>query len=132
AVATQQFVSGDTGVGLFKNDWNNFAPFVGFAYSPNFKSGTLHFLFGDEGKSSIRAGYSISYLHDGLTTISNALGTGTTNPGLIQTANLSVLSCPSPAPCTHSSNILGQLGPGGVPLDTPAFIMPITDRQNIL
>jgi|KBSMisStaDraftv2_1062788.scaffolds.fasta_scaffold03383_2 hypothetical protein len=134
AVATQQFVSGDTGIPLFKNDWDNFAPFLGIAYSPNFKKGPLHFLFGDEGTSSIRAGYSISYLHDGLTTISNALGTGTTNPGLIQTANLSSLSCvnPSDPSCVHSSNLRGQLGSGGVPLDLPTFIMPITDRQNIV
>ena len=59
-VATQQFVSGKTGIPLYKNDWNNFAPFVGFAYSPGFKSGLLHLLFGGEGKSSIRAGYSMS------------------------------------------------------------------------
>lgn len=124
AVATQQFVSGDTGTGLFKNDWNNFAPFVGFAYSPDFKSGPLRFLFGESGKSSIRAGFSISYLHDGLTTISNALGTGTTNPGLIQTANISSVN--------NSSNLAGQLTASGVPLITPTFIMPITDRQNIL
>jgi len=130
-IATQQFVSGDTGIALFKNDWNNFAPFLGIAYSPNFKSGFLHALFGDEGESSFRAGYSISYLHDGLTTISNALGTGTTNPGLIQTANLSILSCPSPAPCAHSSNLRGQITSSGVPLDLPAFVMPLTDRDNI-
>ena len=131
-IATQQFV---TGIPLFKNDWNNFAPFVGFAYSPGFAKGPLHLLFGDAGKSSIRAGFAITYLHDGLTTISNALGTGTTNPGLIQTANISVLgSCaqPPPAPCVHTSNLLGQLGSGGVPLDIPSFVMPITDRQNIL
>jgi len=127
AVATQQFVSGDTGIGLFKNDWNNFAPFLGFAYSPSFGKGPLHLLFGDQGKSSIRAGFSITYLHDGLTTISNALGTGTTNPGLIQTANLSVLSGVNP----HTSNIKGQLTAAGVPLDTPSFVMPITDRDNI-
>src|SRR5205085_7327359 len=71
-VATQQFVSGKTGIGLYKNDWNNFAPFVGFAYSPGFKSGLLHLLFGGEGKSSIRAGYSMSFLHDGVTTFTNA------------------------------------------------------------
>src|SRR5438132_132989 len=65
-VATQQFVSGKTGIPLYKNDWNNFAPFVGFAYSPGFKSGLLHSLFGDEGKSSLRGGYSISYLHAGV------------------------------------------------------------------
>src|SRR4029079_8618088 len=123
-IATQQFVSGDTGIALFKNDWNNFAPFLGIAYSPNFKSGFLHALFGDESESSFRAGFSISYLHDGLTTISNALGTGTTNPGLIQTANISSV--------TGTSKWAGQLTSAGVPLQIPAFIMHITDRQNIL
>lgn len=123
-IATQQFVSGKTGIPLYKNDWNNFAPFLGVAYSPDFKSGPLHILFGDEGKSSIRAAYSISYLRDGLTTVSNALGTGTTNPGLIQTANISSV--------TGSPNLTGVLTAAGVPLQTPAFVVPITDRQNLL
>jgi hypothetical protein len=127
-VATLNFVSGDTGIGLYNNDWNNFAPFLGFAYSPAFKSGPLHFLFGDEGTSSIRGGYSVSYLHDGVTTFTNLLGVGTTNPGLIATANLSSLSNTNP----HTSNLVGVLGPGGVPLDTPAFKVPITDRENFL
>src|ERR1041384_2231286 len=39
----------------------NFAPRVGFAYSPDYKSGWLHTLFGDSGKSSIRAGFSMAY-----------------------------------------------------------------------
>jgi hypothetical protein len=128
AFATLDFVSGKTGKGLYKNDWNNFAPFVGFAYSPNFKSGILHTLFGDEGTSSIRAGYSMSYLHDGVTTFTNLLGTGNTNPGLIQTANTSVLSGTNPP----SNQIVGQLTAAGVPLVIPAFKMPLTDRDNFL
>jgi hypothetical protein len=123
-VATQNFVSGDTGIGLYKNDWNNFAPSVGFAWSPDFKSGPLRMLFGDSGKSSIRAGYSMSFLHDGITTFTNLLGTGTTNPGLIATQNISVAS--------GSSNLAGVIGAGGVPLVFPAFVMPVTDRQNFL
>jgi hypothetical protein len=110
------FVSGDTGIGIYKNDLNNFAPFFGFAYSPDFKSGVLHKLLGSEGTSSIRGGYSISYLRDGFTTIINALGTGTTNPGLIQTA--------------ANTTPTGVLAGSGVPLVTPTFVMPITDRQN--
>jgi hypothetical protein len=125
-VATQRFVSGETGIGLFKNDWNNFAPFVGVAYSPDFKSGPLHFLFGDGGTSSIRGGYSVSYLHDGVTTFTNLLGTGTTNPGLIAAANLTTLVSPA------SSNLPGVLTGAGVPLVTPTFQIPITDRQNFL
>src|SRR5215471_5716149 len=126
-VATQQFVSGTTGIPLYKNDWNNFAPFVGVAFSPRFKSGLLHTLFGEEGKSSLRGGYSITYLHDGVTTFTNFLGTGTTNPGLIQTASSSTVNGTPSSP-----NLLGQIGPGGVPLILPAFKMPITDRDNFL
>src|SRR6185369_15125697 len=127
-VATLDFVSGDTGKGLYKNDWNNFAPSLGVAYSPAFRSGLLHKLFGDEGTSSIRGGWSVSYLHDGITTFTNLLGVGTTNPGLIATANLSTLSLTNPP----TANIRGVLGPGGVPLITPTFQIPITDRQNFL
>ena len=115
-VATLNFVSGDTGIPLYNDDWNNFAPFIGFAYSPNFKSGFLRGLFGSEGRSSIRAGYSISYLHDGFTVISNAMGVGTTNPGLIQTA--------------ANTTPTGVLTGAGVPLVTPVFTIPLTDKQN--
>jgi len=127
-VASLNFVSGETGIGLYNNDWNNFAPFIGVAYSPGSKSRILRFLFGEEGTSSIRAGYSVSYLHDGITTFTNLLGVGTTNPGLIASANLSVLSNTNP----HTSNLVGVLGPGGVPLDSPTFKIPITDRENFL
>ena len=116
--ATLDFVSGDTGKGLWNNDWNNFAPFFGFAYSPDFKTGFLSKVFGPMGTSSFRGGYSISYLHDGFTVVSNALGTGTTNPGLIQTS--------------ANTTPTGVLTGGGVPLTTPNFVMPITDRQNFL
>ncbi|MFN0138910.1 MAG: carboxypeptidase regulatory-like domain-containing protein [Pyrinomonadaceae bacterium] len=115
-VATQNFVSGTTGIPLYNNDWNNFAPFIGLAYSPDFKSGLLRTLFGESGKSSIRLGYSISYLQDGFTVISNALGTGTTNPGLIQTA--------------ANTTPVGVLTGAGVPLTTPTFAIPISDKTN--
>ncbi len=116
AVGTLDFVSGDTGRGLYNNDWNNFAPFFGFAWSPNFDGGLGRFLFGEPGKSSIRGGYSISYLRDGFTVISNAMGVGTTNPGLIASA---AVTTPT-----------GVLTPAGVTLPIPTFQMPITDRQN--
>lgn len=116
ASATLDFVSGNTQKGLYNKDWNNIAPFVGFAWSPEFKGGPLHWIFGGEGRSSIRGGYSISYLRDGFTIISNALGTGTTNPGLIQTAANSI-----PA---------GVLTGAGVALSTPTFKVPITSAEN--
>lgn len=116
ASGTLDFVSGDTQRGLYNKDWNNFAPFIGFAWSPSFNHGPLHWIFGAEGRSSIRAGYSISYLRDGFTVISNAIGTGTTNPGLIQTAANTVPT--------------GVLTDAGVALTTPTFKVPITTAEN--
>jgi Carboxypeptidase regulatory-like domain len=39
----------------------NFGPRLGFAYSPDYQSGTLGKLFGGSGRTSIRAGFSMSY-----------------------------------------------------------------------
>lgn len=39
----------------------NFGPRVGFAYSPNFNDGLLGRLFGRDGTTSIRAGFSLAY-----------------------------------------------------------------------
>jgi len=54
---------GDPGVPThFANtNYHNFGPRVGLAYSPNFSEGFLHTIFGDSGKSSIRAGYGLYY-----------------------------------------------------------------------
>ncbi|HVG20397.1 MAG TPA: carboxypeptidase-like regulatory domain-containing protein [Blastocatellia bacterium] len=116
ASATLDFVSGDTGRPLYKKDWNNLAPFVGFAWTPSFNSGPLNWVFGSAGRSVMRGGYSISYLRDGFTIISNALGTGTTNPGLIQTAANTVPT--------------GVITDAGVPLTTPNFKIPVTSAEN--
>ena len=118
AIGRLDFVSGNTGRALYNKDWNNFAPFVGFAWSPDFKGGLGKLLFGEAGKSSIRGGYSISYLRDGFTVISNALGVGATNPGLIATAAV--------------PEATGVLTGAGVPLPVPTFTIPITDRTNNL
>ena len=118
AVGTLDFASGETGTPLHNKDLNNFAPFFGFAYSPDFKGGIGKVLFGSAGKSSLRGGYSISFTRDGFTVISNALGVGTTNPGLIATA--------------ANTTPTGVLTGAGVPLPTPVFQVPSTDRSNNL
>jgi hypothetical protein len=73
-------------------DYHNFAPRLAIAYSPHAASGFLHNLFGDAGKSSIRAGYGLYFDHFGegvvntfdrqgswglTTTISNPAGVNT-------------------------------------------------------
>ena len=118
AIGSLNFVSGDTGRGLYNNDWNNFAPFFGFAYSPSFNGGIGKFIFGEAGKSSLRGGYSISYIRDGFTVISNAMGVGTTNPGLIAS--------------TANTTPTGVLTGAGVPLPSVTFTIPLTDRANNL
>ncbi len=44
-----------------KTQKKNFAPKVGFAYSPNYSEGMLGRIFGSSGKSSIRGGFSMGY-----------------------------------------------------------------------
>ena len=100
---------------IYREDWNNFAPSLGFAYSPNFENGWMKRILGSAGKSSIRGGYSISYLRDGLTVASTLFGT---NAGLSTTA-----SNPTPT---------GVLGSTGVPIATPTFKIPTTDFNNSL
>ncbi len=68
----------EPGSPAYNTDRNNFAPNFGIAYSPDFKSGFLHRVFGDSGQSVIRAGYSIAYNQDGTNVGSTGLGT---NPG---------------------------------------------------
>jgi hypothetical protein len=47
--------------GLWDNDFNNFAPRFGFAYSPGWESGFISKLTGGPGKTSIRGGYGVFY-----------------------------------------------------------------------
>src|SRR5262249_55779773 len=86
-----------------------FAPFLGFAYQPkaNTKMGKL--LFG-QGKSSVRAGYSISYTRESIGSFDSVTNA---NQGLSQTIT------------THS--LTRGLAPSGVPVTPPAFKLPLTD-----
>jgi Carboxypeptidase regulatory-like domain len=56
-----------------KAQTKNFAPKVGFAWSPNFSGGMLARMFGANGKSSIRGGFSMGYdyIFDNLYVLSN-------------------------------------------------------------
>jgi len=62
-----QFVGGNVGQpGVFNfPDKNNFAPILGLAWAPRFKSGLMGKLIGD-GKTVIRAGYRMDYVNDEL------------------------------------------------------------------
>lgn len=75
-----------------KDDNNNWAPTIGVAYSPSFKSGVLGQLIGDH-KSVIRAGYQIGYDSFFNNIASNA---ATSSPNVVATQVNSTLSAANP------------------------------------
>jgi hypothetical protein len=99
------FAGSGTGRPFFDEDYNNFAPSVSLAWDP----------FG-EGKTSIRAGYSISYVVDNnITTILNATNG---NNGLQSGVTL--------------LNTSGTVSGGGIrPINPPTFKVPRTVSDNL-
>jgi hypothetical protein len=60
-------------------DRKNFAPTIGAVWSPNFgEKGFLRTLFGENGRSVFRGGYSVSFVREGTALIGSILGA---NPG---------------------------------------------------
>lgn len=51
----------NNGRGFYDWDYNNFAPRFAVAYSPRFENSLLKTIFGSEGKSAIRGGFSLAY-----------------------------------------------------------------------
>jgi hypothetical protein len=47
--------------GYYKQDWNNWAPSVSFAWSPDFGDNFASRIFGRDGKSVVRAGFRMTY-----------------------------------------------------------------------
>lgn len=88
-----------------KAQTKNFAPKVGFAWSPDYKEGMMGRIFGSGGKSSIRAGFSMGYdyIFDNLYILSNP-------PQLQQTNDVD--------PNVNTPNFLAN---GGLP-DTPVAL----------
>ncbi|MEO8647584.1 MAG: TonB-dependent receptor, partial [Acidobacteriota bacterium] len=74
-------VVGNTkGQKAYSNDMNNLGPSVGVVWSPNFgSSGILRTIFGDSGRSVIRAGFSRSFVREGSVVTQGALSA--LNPG---------------------------------------------------
>ena len=66
----------------YKTDWNNFAPNLGVAWTPNFGGSLGRFLLG-ENKTVLRAGYSHVYGNDSIITSINNAAVG--NAGLART-----------------------------------------------
>jgi hypothetical protein len=74
-----QFILFKEGENSYNNDYKNFAPSFGFAWSPSARDGWLKRLVGDGGQTVIRGGYSIGYNRNGLGDFSGQFGA---NPGV--------------------------------------------------
>ena len=72
-------VRGNTaGEKAFQDDLNNWAPSVGFVWSPEFNSGIMKRLFGGNGTSVFRGGFSRAFIREGTLIVENSVGQ---NPG---------------------------------------------------
>jgi hypothetical protein len=79
-----QFNQLAAGEKLFDTDYKNFAPSVGFAWSPSWQNGFLSRVFGNSGQSVIRGGYSMAFVREGL---ANVVSIAQSNPGGFLTIN---------------------------------------------
>lgn len=101
----------NNGQGFYSMDWNNFQPRVAVAWSPSFDNKVLKAMFGNEGDSTIRGGFSITNDYfggqlavsfDGLSSI------GFTSSNTISANTYDVTGC-------------GGTGPTGLPRCAPPF-----------
>lgn len=66
------------GEAAFENDLNNFAPSFGLVWSPDFSSGFMSKIFGGNGTSVFRGGFSRAFVREGTLIVENSVGQ---NPG---------------------------------------------------
>jgi Carboxypeptidase regulatory-like domain len=78
AASQAQYTQYTGGTPAYDTDYTNFAPSLGFAWTPNFKGGFLGRLFGEGGQTVMRGGYSVAYNREGLNTFTSIYGG---NPG---------------------------------------------------
>lgn len=119
-----ELAGSSNGKKFYNEDFNNFSPSFGLAWSPSYNDGILGKLFGD-GKTSIRGGYSVSYSLESASVFTNALGN---NAGLSSTVSLTT------AAQGIRATSLGQIGTSfraGFPIpQTPQFVVPIPQSLN--
>ncbi|MGI8545137.1 MAG: carboxypeptidase regulatory-like domain-containing protein [Aridibacter sp.] len=128
----------NNGPGFYKMDWNNFQPRIAVAYSPDFESGFLKTLFGSQGTSTLRGGFSITNDYfgqqlavnfDGLSSI------GFTSSNTISANTYDVSGCPGGVtpPCAPRFTGFGQdiRSLPGIPAPTQRFSTPADEAQRI-
>ena len=122
--AVSQFYNLEKGKAAYKTDWNNFAPNVGFAWTPARRGGMLGTLMSDE--LVIRGGWARAYSRNGM---GDFTGQYSSNPGVSISTNRTdglgnIIPAGSTAPLLLRNDAL--LGAPAFP-DRPEY--PLTDVQ---
>src|SRR5207237_7802383 len=115
----------------YNTQWKNFAPSLGFAWTPRVDNSPLRLLFGRGGRGVIRGGYSLAYDREGATAFS-ALAS---NPGGFVSAarNLTLGNLVTDTAADTLPLLLRQgnrLGPPAFP-DAPVFPMPASVSNSV-
>lgn len=85
----------EQGTKLWETDYNNFAPSVGVAWTPNWSNGWFKPLFGEAGQTVIRGGYSRAFVREGTNTFLSIIGS---NPGPSISATRNITGSPFALP----------------------------------
>src|SRR5262249_39667235 len=109
----------------YEGDFNwAIGPRFGLAYSPDFKSGFLHTLFGGNSKSVIRLGYGIAF--DTISSFQVTAAAGRI-PGLVQTCTTTFpFTTITPTGCVNSPDVLKTVAGGFPTLLPPPSAKPST------
>jgi hypothetical protein len=80
----------------YEKDFNNWAPSIGLAWSPNYDNRWYNMIFGGPGKTVFRTNYAITFTREG---INNYLTIANSNPGFnsgVRTDNSTQTACAPP------------------------------------
>ena len=107
----------------YKNSYKDFAPSLGFAWSPNFESGLLKRALGSGGQTVLRGGYSIAFVREGFSPFNSMFGS---NEGV----SFATGTSPANFPVQFGDPGSQLLRSGSYPfLPLPAAVFPFTARQ---
>src|SRR5256886_2295970 len=98
-------------------------PRFGVAWSPDFKSGIMHTLFGDGSKSVIRVGYGIAF--DTISSFQVTAAAGRV-PGLVQSCTTTFPFTTITKDCVNSPSINNSIAGGFPTLLSPPTVQPST------
>jgi hypothetical protein len=114
----------EPGEKAYKNSYKDFAPSLGFAWSPSFESGLLGRVFGGASQTVLRGGYSIAYVREGFSPFNSMFGS---NEGPTFATGTNPANFPAQFGTAGSRLLRDSVSPLFLSLPDPKF--PLTARQ---